>query len=539
MQLTRKQFHEQVYFYTLILIAISLPLSTYTTSMFQIALAVNWLLEGRFAEKWRRVVSSRALQMFLLFFFLHLAGMLWSDDLSYGLRILKINLPLLGLPVVIATSTPLDMSRIHRVLLLFSVAVLVASLASMFTLAGWLPGGIEGYRDMSLFISHSSLSLMLVLGLLVSVYFLLINRSPVWKVSRVWKAERIYHALVIIWFTLFLFVLKSLSGIVAAGLVAFLLLLRGLFEIRDPAFRFMAVVPLVMIPLFSILYVSHAVEKFYAFDEVVVEDLEAFTIEGNPYEHLTQQQEVENGHYVWLYVCEEELEREWNRMSTIGYHERISPDRSLRVTLIRFLSSRGLRKDAEGIKQLSEAEIRAIERGTANHIFLDRFRLYPRIYEVIWEFYRYKIGYPPNNKSAVQRYLYLQAGWSIAREHLLFGVGTGDVLREFKTYYEEVNSPLEDKQRRDAHNQYLTELIAFGIPGLLIFLAALVAPLFLARRQRSFLATGFLILLMASMLSAATLNSATGAALGALFYSLFLFGPDFPWLRQKSGEEDG
>ncbi len=202
-------------------------------------------------------------------------------------------------------------------------------------------------------------------------------------------------------------------------------------------------------------------------------------------------------------------------------------DRS-EVTLIRFLTSKGLRKDAAGIKQLSEAEIGAIEGGTANYIFLDRFRLYPRIYEVLWEFYRYKIGYPPNNKSVVQRYLYLQAGWSIARENLLFGVGNGDVLREFKDYYEEVNSPLVDKQRRDAHNQYLTELIAFGIPGFLIFLGSLVAPLFLARRQRSFLATGFLILLMVSMLSEATLNTATGAAFGPLFYSLFSLGPISP-----------
>ena len=54
MQLTRKQIHEQVYFYTLILIAVSLPLSIYTTSMFQIILAINWLAEGRFREKWKR-----------------------------------------------------------------------------------------------------------------------------------------------------------------------------------------------------------------------------------------------------------------------------------------------------------------------------------------------------------------------------------------------------------------------------------------------------------------------------------------------------
>ena len=119
-------------------------------------------------------------------------------------------------------------------------------------------------------------------------------------------------------------------------------------------------------------------------------------------------------------------------------------------------------------------------------------------------------------------------------------MGNGDVLHEFKKYYESINSPLVEEQRRGGHNQYLTELIAFGLGGLLIFLVALVAPLFIARKQRSFLATGFLILLMISMLSGSTLDCAAGASFAGLFYSLFLFGPSFPWLRSDATKnEDG
>jgi len=137
----------------------------------------------------------------------------------------------------------------------------------------------------------------------------------------------------------------------------------------------------------------------------------------------------------------------------------------------------------------------------------------------------------------VQRYLYLQASWNIAKEHLLFGVGNGDVLQAFKDYYESIDSPLVGMQRRGVHNQYLTELIAFGLVGLLVFLTALVLPLFLAKKQCSFLATGFLLILMISMLSGGTLDCSAGVAMGGLFYSLFLFGPSFPWL--KSDPETG
>ena len=531
MQLTRKQIHEQVYFYLLILLAISLPFSVYTTSMFMFQLATNWVLEGRYVEKWKRAAGNRALQLFLVIFILHLVGLLWSSDLAYGLKLVKIKLPLLALPVIIATSPSLGMLRVRRILLVFSLAVSAASMASVLKLVGWLPGGIEGYRDLSLFVHHIRFSLMIVLSLLISVYFLFIKRH---SISRL---ERIYHTVVLIWFPVFLVLLKSLSGIVVAGLLAFFLLLRALFEIRDPVLRFMALVPVILIPLFSILYFNRAVEKYYTIDELVVEELDQYTIEGNPYKHHPENKEIENGHYVWIHVCDQELEQEWNDISELDYDGRTTTGNSLRITLIRFLASKGLRKDAAGLRQLSQEEIRAIETGTSNHIYLERFRLYPRIYEVIWEFDRYGMGYPPNNKSVVQRYLYLQASWSIAREHLLLGVGNGDVLQEFKKYYEAINSPLVGKQRRGAHNQYLTELIAFGLGGLIIFLAALVGPLFLAHRQRSFLATGFLILLMLSMLGAGTFDSATGAALGGLFYSLFLFGPSFPWLKSDLTDE--
>jgi len=530
MPLTRKHIHEQVYFYLLLLIAISLPLSVYTTSMFICQLATNWVLEGRFREKWNRFKSNRALQVFLLIFALQLVGLLWSENLSYGLKLIKIKLPLLALPLIIATSLPLDRLQVKRILLLFSFAVFVASMASVLKLMGWLPGGIEDYRDLSVFIHHTRFSLMVVLSLLISFYFLFINRGTV---SR---AEGLYHVVVLLWFPVFLILLKSLSGIVVAGFLAFFLLLRALMEIRDQVIRFMILVPVLMIPLLAILYFNRAVDKYYTVDELAVEELDPYTREGNPYVHQPERKEMENGHYVWLYICDEELSEEWNSVSALDYGGRTNNGSSLRTTLIRFLASRDLRKDAAGLKQLSEEEIRAIERGTANHIYLQRFRLYPRIYEVIWEFDRYKLGYPPNGKSVLQRYLYLQASWSIAREHLLFGVGNGDVLQEFKNYYNAVDSPLVRKERKAVHNQYHIELIAFGLGGLLVFLVAMVAPLYLARKQRSFLASSFLLLLMLSMFSDFTLDIATGAAFGGLFYSLFLFGPSFPWLKSDTSK---
>jgi hypothetical protein len=502
--------------------------------MFTVQLAVNWVLEGRYAEKWKMVARNRALQVFLLLYALHIVGLLWSSNLSYAFHDLKIKFPLLYLPVLVATSLPLVKKQVHRILFFFTLAVFVATMASLLKLFGLLPGEVHDFRDISLFMSHIRLSLMIVLGLLISVYFLFVHRP---KISR---SGQLFYLLCLVWFTVFLVLLKSLTGLFVAGILAFYILLRLVFETRGQVIRYMGLIPVILVPLFSILYLDSAVNKFYNFDPVVpVEELDSKTLEGNAYLHRSGNREVENGHYIWIYVCDRELEREWNRVGSMDYQGRTSNGNSVRTTLIRFLTSKGLRKDAAGFRQLSEEEIRAIEGGTANHIYMDRFRLYPRIYEVIWEIDRYKLGFNPSEKSVVQRYLYLEAGLNIAKENLLIGVGNGDVQDEFINYYESVQSPLNTKWRLKAHNQFLTFIISFGIPGFLIFLLALIAPPFLAGRHHSFFVIGFLILFFVSMFSEDTLETARGAVFPAFFYTIFIFGPDFPWLRTKTLKRDG
>lgn len=527
MKLTRQQFHEQVYFYALIFTAISLPLSIYTTSLGQILIVLNWLAEGRFREKWNRLKGNRALWVFLLLYLMHLVGLLWSGDGAYYLKDLRMKVPLFLIPLVVGTAVPLLKRQVNYIMLLFTMGVFASSMVSVMALAGWLPVDVQGYRDLSVFISHIRFSLMIVLTLLIVVYFLFIEHNSITRF------ERIFYFLCLLWFPVFLIVLKSLSGIVIVGFLAFFMLSRAVFEIRDRVIRFMLFVAVIMIPIFSIIYLGHAVNKYYTFDEINPDEIDSYTVLGNRYENHPDLREVENGHYVWLHVCETELEEEWNRVSEVDYRGKTTNGNSLRGTLIRFLTSKGFRKDAAGVRQLSPAEIEAIQHGVANYIYMQRFSLYPRIYEVIWEIDRYRMGFTPNGKSVVQRFLYLEAGWKIARENIVFGTGNGDVKQAFNDYYDSIDSPLKEKWRRRAHNQFLTFLISFGLVGLVICLVALVAPLYLADRQRSFMATGFLLLIMLSMLNEDTLETSVGAGFVAFFYAIFVFGPDYPWLRRK------
>jgi len=527
MKLTRYQIHEQVYFYGLILLAVSLPLSIFTVTLSQTLLLLNWLVEGRFREKWVRFRQNPAIGILLALYLLHALGLLWSTDPAYSSLDMRVKASMFFLPLIIGTSCPQRGRQVDIILLFFTLAVFAASMASVTALLGWLSEPVEGYRDLSLFMSHIRFSLMIVLSILIVVWYLFLHQGSLSRFEKIW------YVLGLIWFPIFLIVLKSLSGILIIGFLGFFLLVRWVFEIRDPTIRFMVFMPVITIPLFSIIYIGQAVNKYYTFDEIHFDEIDSHTVLGNPYKNHPNLREVENGHYVWLHICDKEMKEEWEKVSDVDYRGKTLNGNIIRGTLIRFLTSKGFRKDAAGVRQLSKAEITAVEMGVANHIYLQRFSLYPRIYEVIWEIDRYRLGYSPNEKSVVQRLLYLDAGWNIARENLLYGVGNGDVKATFLEYYDSINSPLAPEWRRRAHNQYLTFVISFGIPGFLICMVSLIAPLFLMKRNRSFMAVGFLILVLLSMVNEDTLETAAGAAFVGFFYSLFVFGPDFPWLQTR------
>jgi MFS family permease len=523
--------YHKVYHFLLIVMAAALPLSVFTTSVVQFLLLLNWIVEGNFSVKWERLKRSRALQVFLLFFLLHAAGIAWSTDMQYGLHDLKIKLPLLVLPFLVVTSDTLSIKELRIILAAFIGGCIVGSLASILALLGVFHVEISDYRDASLFISHIRFALMIVLAIFFSGYLLFVQQEGESRYLR------LLYLAGLSWLPVFLIILRSLSGIV---IIVFLLLLLTLFlvqAVQDRAGRFMLTVMIIFIPLFAVIYTGNTIKRFYAFEQVDYDDLDSLTVEGNPYIHHPDNRETENGNFVWLYFCPQELEREWNRLSDHDYMGKTENGNFIRFTLIRYLTSKGLRKDAVGVNRLDSVDVAAIERGIANHIYLNKFALYPRIYEVIWEFDRYAMGYSPNDKSLIQRYYYLKAGLGIASENLLYGVGTGDVRQAFNRYYEENDSPLRMERRRRAHNQYLTFLIAFGIPGLLICLFTLVGPVFIRKRWGSYMALVFLLTMALSMLNEDTLENTSGVVLFAFFYALFIFGPDWPWKgsRKKPG----
>jgi len=192
----------------------------------------------------------------------------------------------------------------------------------------------------------------------------------------------------------------------------------------------------------------------------------------------------------------------------------------LKGTLIRYMASKGLHKDREGVAALSNDDVRAIERGVPTILDNQKTGLSKRLDRIFFEWSNYRAGGDPNGHSVLQRWEFWKTGWSIAKANPLFGVGTGDVKVSFRKAYEDNHSPLQPQFRLRAHNQYLTMWITYGVVGLIIFVMILVWPLFHGyRNDPNYIM--FFILATLSFLTEDTLESQAGVMFFAFFYTLF------------------
>ena len=515
MALTSRQ-HRWIYLIFIALIMVGLPFSHALISIGELLLALNFLVEGRWKERFMVFKTTKSIWLFLGLYLMHVVGLLWTTDISFAMNDLRIKLPLLIFPIIIPLSQRLSREEFLWIGAIFSAAVIAASFVSTFQyLAHHSDPGFD-YRTISLFTSHIRYSLMVCLS-----YIILLNCA--WNEEKqTWL--RVLYIILAIWMSVFMFILQSMTGIVVWMLCSYMLLFYTLYHIKNSVLRITGTTVLWLTPVFIVFYLWFQVDAFYPDNDLDTSKLDMISAEGNYYHHDTNNLTLENGNYINLYVSPLELEEEWAKVSDIKYvRGKDAKGQYVYTTLIRYMTSLSLRKDKEGFSHLSKRDIKAIESGVANVRFLYGNALDNRIYTVIWEFDKWLQAKHVQGHSVTQRFEFWRTGWHIFRENIVIGIGTGDMNIEYNKMYDELDSKLGKEYRLRAHNQYLNFMITFGLIGFLFFLLILAYPFFGNNNANSFLYIGFCLILYTSMLNEDTLETQVGVTLYAFFNAFFLY----------------
>lgn len=512
-----RSYLRQAYLFGLMLLAASLTLSPFMMSMAQFWLIVVWVLDGvagkDFKAKWQRFLDNKAAVLLVAFYLLHLVGLLYTSDFQYALKDLRVKLPILILPFILSSMAPLDRKRSD---LLLNVYVLSVFVATLFSFGRYLRHDYEDIREISRFISHIRFCLHIVFCMAVVGYFLVIRRAPVWS-----KAIQL---LVLIWFGYQIFIFESLSGYVILAVVIVVSAVHVFLQWKKQrGWRIAMAVSTVAVLLIGSLVVVHKVRPMLQMETVDFGTLEQTTAQGNLYWHDTIYNPIEDGKYVGLYYCRKELQEAWPQRSALPFEGVAMNGENLEATLARYLTSKDLRKDAEGVAALTDEDVQNIEQGVANYNNWRHPGLHSRLSVTLFEYNMYRKFNNPNGGSLSQRIEFTRAAFHIIRKHPLFGVGTGDVPQAFLQAYDEIHSPLKEEFRFRAHNQYLTIMIAFGVVGLVLLLAVLCFPCVSSKKGLAYLSMVFLCVMALSMLPEDTLETQAGATMFAFFYAFLLF----------------
>jgi hypothetical protein len=461
----------------------------------------------------RCFLNNRPAVIFSSILVLHLIGCFYSTDYNYAVKDMRTKLPLFLLPLFITTSAPFNRRYFNGFMLLFVASVLVRTLMNSWNFFG---GHFIDIRNISHSISHVILAIEISLALFILGFYILRKRMfPVFL--------KVVFGIVLVWLVIYLVLSRSTTGIVITGVSLFIVIILLLFHTRMLWVKLSLAAFLVLSSAASAIYLFRIAHDYYRVNPVDSSKLDKLSRRGNPYVHDTVFKLTENGTYLYIYYQRDELREEWNKRSKIPFEGLDKKNQKIANTLVRFLASKGLRKDADGVNALSSDEIKAIENGIANVVFTSKFSIRGQIYELLWGFDEYRNSGDPTGSSLMQRLEFWKASVGLIRENFLTGVGTGDMNEAFQHEYEKMNSKLAPDQRWRSHNQFLSIFVAFGIFGLLWFLFAILYPPFSTGKFRDFFFLVFFIIVMLSMIPEDTIESQFGVTFFALFYTFFLF----------------
>lgn len=486
----------------------------------------NWFLEGNLKNKlvsFRNNTTAILLSSVLV---LHIIGLLYTSDFNYAFKDIRIKLPLLVLPLVISTSKPLSQKITDSILKVFVAAVICGSFISIFILTGLVHRPVIDTRSISIFISHIRFSLLICVAICVSLNY--IFRPPN-------AVARVFWCAIAVWLFSFLIIMESLTGLTALLIVALILTLYTITRSKKKIIKYGGLVFILSLVAGIAWYIKSIASENDKKEVLRDIKLEMYTSRGNEYEHDRESSLTENGHLIWVNYCRKELEEAWNRRSTIKFNEKDLNGNLLEFTLVRFLASKGLKKDGDAVISLTKDEIMVIERGVTNVNYQNVSSLRGRIYETLWEIEVYKTTGNANGHSLTQRFEYWRAAWGIIKANPLIGIGTGDVPKAFEGEYIKNNSSLSQQWRLRAHNQYLSIAVAFGIIGLLLFLTSLIYPLLDKNNRYNFLYFTFFIIAVVSFFTEDTLETQAGVTFYAFLNTFLLFAGE----KKKLSEGEG
>ena len=148
-----------------------MPLWNLGMSLGQFIMAGGWLLAGNLKSRLQFATKQTIFWLFIGLFLMHIMGLWNTTDFKYAMKDITVKLPLLLMPLFIAARPQLTVKQVRILFHFLFLGVLVSTITGWATYQGWTGKEVHGFRDLSVFISHIRLSLLIDVSIVMSLYY--------------------------------------------------------------------------------------------------------------------------------------------------------------------------------------------------------------------------------------------------------------------------------------------------------------------------------------------------------------------------------
>lgn len=371
-------------------------------------------------------------------------GLFRGGENSLVLKEIKTLLPLILAPLFLQNLSPLSKNDESVIWKVFFTSVGLSALICVVYAIVKYP--LPEPRSASLFISHIRFSLMAVLALISA-----------WRTPGILPSYLKFALTAVV--CAFFFFVGTLTG---WGLLLVLIVI--LFALKSKRNKLIVAGTTITLASTLLFFLSKNTETTNFQPEQIQ------SARGEKYIHQSSNFQTENGNRIFINIAPLELESAWVARTNRPLLQKDGRGQLVQTTLIRYLASKGLPKDAEGINLLSDADISNILAGNTNCKEPQWNALEKRWHQIVFEYQTFQSGENSSGHSIFQRLEYYKGAKFIIERNFLFGVGQGNVKSAYREAYKQTSPNLDEKVQHAVHNQFLSYWIAVGIAGILCFL---------------------------------------------------------------------
>jgi O-antigen ligase len=167
---------EETYKYLLISLAFLLPLTVAGANTIIVVICFIWLVSGNYKEKFTTIFQSKLMLASVVFFLMHVLGLIWTEDISWGLHMIHKMWYFIGLFPILYTLVRKD--NIAKYISAFLLAISITEVVSYLV---WFEI-IEPFKNTTVnnptpFMSHISYNPILAFAIYLVLHQIFFNKK--------------------------------------------------------------------------------------------------------------------------------------------------------------------------------------------------------------------------------------------------------------------------------------------------------------------------------------------------------------------------